>query len=160
MGAILGTLETRGINLNMDDKPTFEPNKGFAFKRRERVSCADPKELISAKIPPKYRDYCADYLLNYQVCRYKNFPWLLRCHHEKHDYLKCEKDDYVLRMKEFERERRLRERAIRLKNRPPCWFIFGLIFILIYRLIKYVVSILSFCGSCWRSNHQSCRHCK
>ncbi|VVC92840.1 unnamed protein product [Leptidea sinapis] len=71
-------------------------------------------DLVSAKIPPQHRDYCAHHLLEYQVCRYKNMPLLYKCAHEKHDYLNCEHQDYVVRMKEFERERRLRIRENRL----------------------------------------------
>lgn len=51
---------------------------------------AREEELISARIPPERRDYCAHKLLDYQVCRYKNMPMLYKCAHEKHDYLNCE----------------------------------------------------------------------
>jgi len=34
----------------------------------------------------------------------------------KHEYHECEKDDYTLRLKEYERERRLLARERRLKN--------------------------------------------
>lgn len=75
---------------------------------------AREEDLISAKIPHQNRDYCAHYLLDYQSCRYKNMPLLYKCAHERHAYLTCEKDDYIIRMKEFERERRLRLREKRL----------------------------------------------
>ncbi|KAI8430777.1 hypothetical protein MSG28_000939 [Choristoneura fumiferana] len=94
----------------------------LAFTRKPRVMVAKTEDLVSARIPPKYRDFCAHHLLEYQVCRHKNMPFLLRCHHEKHNYLNCEQEDYVIRMKEFERERRLREREIRIKEnagKPP-----------------------------------------
>ncbi|KAJ2946913.1 hypothetical protein O0L34_g16254 [Tuta absoluta] len=114
MGQIAGTLNTLDIDLKMDDKPTFEPQAGFDYQRKQREMIAKKEDLVSAKIPPQYRDYCAHYLLDYQVCRYNNMPMLYKCAHEKHHYLTCEKDDYVLRMKEFERERRLRIRERRL----------------------------------------------
>ncbi|XP_041975938.1 NADH dehydrogenase [ubiquinone] 1 beta subcomplex subunit 7 [Aricia agestis] len=114
MGNFLATHYTRDIGLQMDDKPTFGAQDGFSFNRQEREMIAKEEDLISARIPPKFRDYCAHHLLDYQVCRYKNMPLLYRCAHERHTYLNCEHQDYVLRMKEFERERRLRIREQRL----------------------------------------------
>ncbi|XP_022123590.1 NADH dehydrogenase [ubiquinone] 1 beta subcomplex subunit 7 [Pieris rapae] len=116
MGQILGTWNTRHLGLKMDEKPTFGETAGFKYSRTKREACAQENHLISAKIPPKYRDYCAHCLLEYSVCRYKNWPLLYKCAHEKHNYLNCEKNDYVIRLKEFERERRLREREIRIQK--------------------------------------------
>lgn len=116
MGQVAGTMKTWHLNLNQDDKPTFDTNSGFKFRRAKRVMIAKEEHLVSARIPPKYRDYCAHCLLNYQVCRYKNFPFVHLCHHERHAYLCCEHEDYIVRMKEFERERRLREREIRIQK--------------------------------------------
>ena len=116
MGQIMGTFKTRHLDLKLDDKPTFDEKAGFLYKRSKREMVACNEHLISARIPVKYRDYCAHYLLDYQVCRYKHMPLLYKCHKERHAYLSCEKDDYILRMKEFERERRLREREIRIKK--------------------------------------------
>lgn len=118
MGQIMGTYNTRDIGLNMNEKSTFDRNIGFGFNRRERQMLVCEDHLISARIPPQFRDYCAHLLLDYQVCRHKHMPLLYRCAHEKHVYLNCEHEDYILRMKEFERERRLREREIRLKKPP------------------------------------------
>lgn len=56
---------------------------------------AKEEELISARIPPKFRDYCAHHLLDYTVCRYKNMPMLYKCAHEKHAYLNCEHEEWV-----------------------------------------------------------------
>ncbi|CAG4929511.1 unnamed protein product [Parnassius apollo] len=116
MGQILGTWKTRHIDLNQDDKPTFDSSDGFTYNRAQRKMVACEEHLVSARIPVKYRDYCAHLLLDYQVCRYKKMPFVHLCHHEKHAYLNCEQADYVLRMKEFERERRLRERELRVRN--------------------------------------------
>lgn len=115
----MGTAKTRHLDLKMDDEPTFNPNAGFDFKRRFREMYVCEDSLISARIPPKFRDYCAHTLLDYQVCRYKHFPFVYRCAHDRHRYLNCEHADYVMRMKEFERERRLREREIRVKDIKP-----------------------------------------
>uniref|UniRef100_A0A8R2LVJ6 NADH dehydrogenase [ubiquinone] 1 beta subcomplex subunit 7 n=1 Tax=Bombyx mori TaxID=7091 RepID=A0A8R2LVJ6_BOMMO len=121
MGQIMGTYNTRHINLQSNEQPTFPPDVGFCFKRGQRKMIAREQDLISARIPVKYRDYCAHLLLDYNVCRYKHMPLLYRCAHERHAYLNCEQQDYVLRMKEFERERRLRERELRIKNSVhPC----------------------------------------
>lgn len=117
MGQIYGTGATRHLDLKMDDKPTFPPTAGFKTQRAQRTMIAKEEHLKSAKIPIPYRDFCAHYLLDYQVCRYKKMPLLYQCAHEKHAYLSCEARDYVLRMKEFERERRLRERELRIN--PP-----------------------------------------
>lgn len=117
MGQILGTHATRHLDLKMNDQPTFRPFDGFT-KRKEREMWVCEEDLISARIPPLWRDYCAHALLDYQVCRYKHFPFVFQCAHEKHCYLNCEQFDYVMRMKEFERERRLREREIRIKEQP------------------------------------------
>lgn len=112
----MGTATTMHLDLKMNQNPTFDVNKGFTYKRKQRPVTTSPDQLSSAKIPQKFRDYCADKLLVYQVCRYKHFPVIINCAHEKHDYLTCEMKDYVIRMKEFERERRLRERERRLKK--------------------------------------------
>lgn len=120
MGQIMGTFNTRHLDLNMDDKPSFKTNDGFNFKRKERQTHIPVEHLISAKIPPEFRDYCAHILMDYLVCRHKHMPLVYRCHHEKHAYLNCEHADYILRMKEFERERRLREREIRIKMGKEC----------------------------------------
>lgn len=116
MGQELGTLSTFDIDLKQDDKSTFNHDTGFVYKRKRREYKACELHLYSARIPPKYRDYCVDELLEYQTCRYEKWPFVFNCHHEKHAYLNCEQKDYVLRMKEFERERRLRERELRLKD--------------------------------------------
>lgn len=110
MGQIMGSFGAREVDLYMNDKPTFDPQTGFPYERKQREMIARDADLISARIPPENRDYCSHYLLDYQVCRYKHMPFLYKCAHEKHEYLNCEQRDYVLRMKEFERERRLRLR--------------------------------------------------
>lgn len=54
---------------------------------------AKEEDLISARIPPEKRDYCAHYLLDYHVCRYKNMPMIYKCAHERHAYLNCEQQE-------------------------------------------------------------------
>ncbi|XP_017156122.1 NADH dehydrogenase [ubiquinone] 1 beta subcomplex subunit 7 [Drosophila miranda] len=96
-----------------DVVPSFDPMLGFT-SRKERVMIATQEEMESVKLPLEDRDYCAHKLIAYQACRSDKFPFVYQCAHEKHEFLTCEYEDYVLRMKEFERERRLLERQKRL----------------------------------------------
>lgn len=32
----MGSLNARNVNLNMDDKPTFDPQEGFSYERKPR----------------------------------------------------------------------------------------------------------------------------
>ncbi|CAG9862047.1 unnamed protein product [Phyllotreta striolata] len=93
------------------EEPTFDPLSGFEKGRKKRVMIATEEEMRSAKIPLESRDYCAHLLLKFRDCRKENWPFPVKCHHEKHEYLNCQYDDFVLRMKEYERERRLRVKA-------------------------------------------------
>ncbi|KAJ8920021.1 hypothetical protein NQ315_011671 [Exocentrus adspersus] len=93
------------------EEPTFDPQLGFPKERKERVMIATEEEMRSAKLPLEDRDYCAHLLINFLACRKDNWPWVVKCEHEKHEYLNCRHDDYVIRMKEYERERRLRVKS-------------------------------------------------
>lgn len=75
-----------------------------------QVMIATEEEMNSAKVHPKFRDYCAHKYIEFQACLKNNRPFYWRCKHERHEYGECEFEDAVLRMKEWERERRLRER--------------------------------------------------
>ncbi|CAG9772841.1 unnamed protein product [Ceutorhynchus assimilis] len=116
MGNFLGHVPQNGIDLwrhpeitpHPEEEPTFDPMLGFPNGRKPRVMIATKDELVSAKIPLQDRDYCAHKLLIYQGCRKDTFPFVVKCAHEKHDFLNCKYDDFVIRMKEYERERRLR----------------------------------------------------
>lgn len=54
---------------------------------------ATQAEMESAKIPLQDRDYCAHKLIDYRACRADVFPFVYKCHHEKHDYLNCEYEE-------------------------------------------------------------------
>lgn len=69
----------------------FHMMKDFCFTFIEAI--ATEEELRSAKIPLRARDYCAHKLLTYYACRRDNFPWVVRCEHEKHDYLTCQHEE-------------------------------------------------------------------
>jgi NADH dehydrogenase (ubiquinone) 1 beta subcomplex subunit 7 len=55
------------------------------------------EEMESARIPLDKRDYCVDYLMKYLGCRSEKYPWVYRCHHEKHEYLHCQYEEYVFK---------------------------------------------------------------
>ncbi|XP_033111363.1 NADH dehydrogenase [ubiquinone] 1 beta subcomplex subunit 7-like [Anneissia japonica] len=99
----------------LEADPTFDPLYGFPNGREERVMIATEEEMDNANLSWKDRDYCAHTLIAYKKCRRDDFPLGLNCGHAKHAYDQCEFEDYVLRMKEFEREKRLLERAKRIK---------------------------------------------
>lgn len=95
----------------------FDPARGFPEGRKERVCPVTPAQMDTAHIPMNQRDYCADKLIDFKVCVRKNFPLNWRCSHERHAYQKCEYQDTILRIKEFERERRLLERQAKKERR-------------------------------------------
>ncbi|CAB3377378.1 Hypothetical predicted protein [Cloeon dipterum] len=95
-------------------EPTFDPLYGFPNGRKPREMIASVEEMEAAKLDLCDRDYCAHKLLEFRKCRSDNWPWVANCKHEKHAYLTCEFDDFVLRMKEHEREKRLKDRQMRL----------------------------------------------
>jgi len=73
---------------------------------------ATEEEMIHAMVPLKYRDYCAHYYINYMKCKRDNgkFNLLQPCDHERHEWEECQYEDFLMRMKEYERERRLLQR--------------------------------------------------
>ncbi|KAL5016698.1 hypothetical protein ScPMuIL_006287 [Solemya velum] len=97
--------------------PTFDPLQGFPNGRKERVINVTREELDKANIDLNRRDYCVDLYYNFMKCRRIDGIFAESCQHIKHDHDKCEFDDYVLRMKEFEREKRMKERAKRLMQK-------------------------------------------
>jgi len=99
------------------DPPSFDPMLGFPNGRKERVMIASEEDMISAKIDLEDRDYCAHLLLNFMECQANAWPFPVKCAHEKHIYNTCEYEDYIMRMKEFERERRLKERQERKEKK-------------------------------------------
>ncbi|XP_069333378.1 NADH dehydrogenase [ubiquinone] 1 beta subcomplex subunit 7 [Eulemur rufifrons] len=96
--------------------PTFPPLYGFP-ERKERVMVATQQEMNDAQLTLQQRDYCAHYLIRLLKCKRDSFPNFLACKHEQHDWNYCEHLDYVMRMKEYERERRLLQRKKRREKR-------------------------------------------
>lgn len=54
---------------------------------------ATPEELESAKVPLHFRDYCAHKYIELEKCKKHKFPFVYRCHHEKHDYEHCQYEE-------------------------------------------------------------------
>ncbi|XP_020835600.1 NADH dehydrogenase [ubiquinone] 1 beta subcomplex subunit 7 [Phascolarctos cinereus] len=92
--------------------PTFPLDYGLQG-RKERVMVATQQEMSDAQLLLQQRDYCAHHLIRMLKCKRDSFPNFLACGHEKHIWDLCEHQDYVGRMKEFERERRLLARQKR-----------------------------------------------
>uniref|UniRef100_A0A8C8RII7 NADH dehydrogenase [ubiquinone] 1 beta subcomplex subunit 7 n=1 Tax=Pelusios castaneus TaxID=367368 RepID=A0A8C8RII7_9SAUR len=99
-----------------DEMPTFDPELGFE-KRKERVMVATQQQMNDAMVPLQLRDYCAHHYIKLLKCRRENTPNFLACLPARHDWEYCEHRDYVMRMKEFERERRLLKRKKRLEQK-------------------------------------------
>ncbi|XP_043249602.1 NADH dehydrogenase [ubiquinone] 1 beta subcomplex subunit 7 [Colletes gigas] len=93
--------------------PSFDPNLGFPNGRKKRVMVASEQEINAARVPTRFRDYCSHKYLDLEDCSRRNFPIHQRCNHEFHGYVQCINEDYILREKEYERERRLRRRQKR-----------------------------------------------
>lgn len=54
---------------------------------------ATKEEMMSARIHPKFRDYCAHKLIEFKNCRQLKFPFVFRCAHERHEYEQCEYEE-------------------------------------------------------------------
>jgi len=77
---------------------------------------ATEEEMEAAVLTADQRDYCAHTLIDLFKCRQEKFPWVVACKPLKHHYEECQYHDWVLRMKEFEREKRLLERRKRKRH--------------------------------------------
>jgi len=103
--------------VHTDTQPTFDPMLGFPNGRKVRESVITRDSMYDAQLPEERRDYCAHKYVELFGCIRDNnmFDKLIRgkCAPIKHAWELCEHEDYVLRMKEYERERRLRERQKR-----------------------------------------------
>ncbi|XP_054161788.1 NADH dehydrogenase [ubiquinone] 1 beta subcomplex subunit 7-like [Oppia nitens] len=91
----------------------YDPMYGFPNGRKPREMIATEAEMDSAKLLPEQRDYCAHLYMELKGCLKSNCPLGYRCLHELHAYHDCEWEDQVLRMKDWEREKRLRQRDLR-----------------------------------------------
>lgn len=72
------------------------------------------EEMEQWKLKPAQRDYCAHHLISLMKCQTQNAPFAGHaCDGERGAWDKCEYDDHIMRIKEFERERRLLQRQAR-----------------------------------------------
>nr|XP_009251163.2 NADH dehydrogenase [ubiquinone] 1 beta subcomplex subunit 7 isoform X1 [Pongo abelii] len=86
-------------------------------RHRLREMVATQQEMMDAQLRLQLRDYCAHYLIRLLKCKRDSFPNMLACKQQRHDWEYCEHRDYVMRMKEFERERRLLQRKKRREKK-------------------------------------------
>ncbi|XP_060083244.1 NADH dehydrogenase [ubiquinone] 1 beta subcomplex subunit 7-like [Ylistrum balloti] len=107
------------LHPNRLEPPTFDANYGFPNGRKEREPTLTYEEMVAYKIPEEFRDYCAHHYAELQKCFRKHMPFGYRCSHEKHHWDDCQFDEFVIRMKEYEREKRLLQRAARKKINSP-----------------------------------------
>ncbi|GFY53151.1 NADH dehydrogenase 1 beta subcomplex subunit 7 [Trichonephila inaurata madagascariensis] len=92
-------------------EPQFDPMLGFPNGRKVRTVKTTIEEMESAAVPPNLRDYCIDDYMKFLHCRQDYFPLVYKCKHEVHAYHNCLFEDHVIRMKECEREARLKKLA-------------------------------------------------
>merc|ERR1719187_2337438 len=71
--------------------------------------------MDAVQLQPQQRNYCAREHINAKICYNEEAPWWWKCNDAKHAVEHCETEDYYLRMREWERERRLRARQARIE---------------------------------------------
>ncbi|XP_072513311.1 NADH dehydrogenase [ubiquinone] 1 beta subcomplex subunit 7 [Salminus brasiliensis] len=106
----------RDTSLDMRTPPRNDPLYGFE-ERKERVCVATQEQMDMALLPLDQRDYCAHYLIKLMKCKRDHYPNFMACGHERHEWDYCEHKDYVMRIKEYERERRLNLRKKRIAEK-------------------------------------------
>ncbi|VDK71283.1 unnamed protein product [Onchocerca ochengi] len=110
------SLEDPEVSPRTDRPPTFDPLYGFPKGRKPREMKATWEEMDHWKLELGDRDYCAHLLINLKKCQRQYVPFShYYCIDQYHGWQNCQYDDHILRMKEFERERRLLKRASRKK---------------------------------------------
>ncbi|KAH8852550.1 NADH dehydrogenase [ubiquinone] 1 beta subcomplex subunit 7 [Schistosoma japonicum] len=117
MGHVLATYKDPNSMPDIFRGPIFNPLDGFPEGRKRRQSILTEDEMIAAGLRSHERDYCAHILIAFKKCQKEYIIPALFCSDIKHQYSDCKRDDFVLRMKEYERERRLmRKREITLNE--------------------------------------------
>jgi NADH dehydrogenase (ubiquinone) 1 beta subcomplex subunit 7 len=97
-----------------DRPPTFDPLAGFPNGRKKREMVATWEEMDQWKLTIGQRDYCAHYLIDHLRCQKENMPFAgYKCDETAHHWNTCHYEDMLIRVKEFERERRLLKRRQR-----------------------------------------------
>lgn len=104
--------QTTGIPIGYDQM------EGFPEGRKEReLPNATKQHLDSMNMDMFDRNFCSDEAIIFKRCQYQNWPMVNWCSRELHHYEHCLQDDFRLRMREFERERRLNARAARIEEK-------------------------------------------
>ncbi|XP_011445955.1 NADH dehydrogenase [ubiquinone] 1 beta subcomplex subunit 7-like [Crassostrea angulata] len=98
-------------------EPTFDPFVGFPNGRKIRDPKVTLEEMDAHLLPLRRRDYCAYMYIKFLDCKKDNKWPYLPCDLVFQDFQACEHEDFVLRMKEYERERRLMVREARIKSK-------------------------------------------
>lgn len=111
LNPIRGTITEPDTTPECNTESTFDPQLGWEGQRKERepVTWTD-EEMEALRIPPWQRDYCAHLIAPLKKCLNQNHPVFGRCTPEKEDYHNCQANEQMYRIKEWERERRLRLR--------------------------------------------------
>uniref|UniRef100_A0A914Y305 NADH dehydrogenase [ubiquinone] 1 beta subcomplex subunit 7 n=1 Tax=Panagrolaimus superbus TaxID=310955 RepID=A0A914Y305_9BILA len=91
------------------DRPaTFDPLAGFENGRPKREMKVSWEEMDQYNLTIGQRDYCAHLLIPLIKCQSNYVPAAGHmCVDERHAWDKCEYEDYIGRIKEYEREKRL-----------------------------------------------------
>uniref|UniRef100_A0AC34QL67 NADH dehydrogenase [ubiquinone] 1 beta subcomplex subunit 7 n=1 Tax=Panagrolaimus sp. JU765 TaxID=591449 RepID=A0AC34QL67_9BILA len=91
------------------DRPsTFDPLAGFEHGRKKREMKVTWEEMDQYGLSIGQRDYCAHKLIPLIKCQTMYAPAAGHmCDDKRHAWDQCEYEDYIMRMKEYEREKRL-----------------------------------------------------
>lgn len=69
-----------------------------------RRMIASQEDMMAAKVPLRFRDYCAHLYMPLMECRYNTYKMPWKCKGEKHEWEECEMADYYRRMRDKYRE--------------------------------------------------------
>lgn len=69
-----------------------------------RRMIATQEEMMNAKVPLRFRDYCAHLYIPLMECRYNTYKMPWKCKEEKHEWEECEMADFYRRMRDKHRE--------------------------------------------------------
>uniref|UniRef100_A0AA85K0S5 NADH dehydrogenase [ubiquinone] 1 beta subcomplex subunit 7 n=1 Tax=Trichobilharzia regenti TaxID=157069 RepID=A0AA85K0S5_TRIRE len=107
MGHVLATYRDPKSMPDIFTGPVFNPLDGFPEGRKRRQFILTEEEMMAAGLKSHERDYCAHILVAFRKCQREHVVPAFYCSDLRHMYLNCHEEDRLLRMKEYERERRL-----------------------------------------------------
>jgi len=101
----------------LDRPPTFDPTAGFPAGRKQREMQTSLEDMERWNLPIHMRDYCVHTLIPLLSCRRIHAPLASHyCDELRATYERCQYDDFIMRCKEYEREKRLLKRQLRKKE--------------------------------------------